>query len=492
MLLIEEIEAGLNSKSNIFDFLSLSLFILKSRVPELIDDLTEFVCSINDNTDIHENIRSNICKELSEPLLPFEQFDIIKGIFISACKSEIDEMHQLSVLYSVLLGINSAAKFWSENSLTSWGPLDTDSKHKIRVYLRPHFTLLSSFENGVYRHRNVEFNELIDTLDSFVFLDISELKLKRGQGVPQGKFVRPGNHNWKRGKLRVGIVPLCCDKNFEFKYTNVGINTDKAHVVYLSESEQRDFSLRAKKALQKASKYKCNIVIFPEFTCSEQLKDAIRDTLEALNRRRSSVPDLVFAGTNWTSGNENVLSVFNGQGFEIGRYYKRDRYDDTDKDTGKRVYEDLHNGWKEIDFYGLPGIGFIMPVICKDAMVEDGPADLFSKIFLPIVIPSWSPSVNSFERLTGDAKDNFTSFIMADACSAVHKEGTFSVGMSVIVTKKNTVVRGQTKEIKKKDCNLSDCNQGCLEVLEYDFKFVGRESKGDHPKHNTSVKRIEQ
>ncbi len=135
-----------------------------------------------------------------------------------------------------------------------------------------------------------------------------------------------------------------------------------------------------------------------------------------------------------------------------------------------------------------------MPVICKDAIVEDGPADLFSKIFLPllIVIPAWSPSVSSFERLTGSTKDNFTSFVMSDACSAVHSDKEFSIGMSIIVTKHNSVVSGNAKAISKSGCSSSDCDQGCLEVLEYDFRFVPGKNRGDPPIHNTSVRKIVQ
>ena len=117
---------------------------------------------------------------------------------------------------------------------------------------------------------------------------------------------------------------------------------------------------------------------------SDQLRTAISDTLVALNRKRSFVPDLVFAGTNWTKDNENVLYVLNSRGEKIGEYSKHDCYDNIDN-NGNRVIEDLNNEWKSNDFFGLPGIGFVFPVICKDAMIVDGPADLYSKAFWPFL-----------------------------------------------------------------------------------------------------------
>lgn len=476
----------LQAKS-IYDFMSMSLDILISNVDKPI----RFIYRINDDKGESESIRTTLCEKLSEPEDDPEIIQIINDIFTNACRSDNSTKHQLDVIYAILQGINMAAKLWDDNKFNIWGPLDKRRANRYHVYLRPSLTLLDDFEEQVYRERNKQTAEFLASLDRFIFLDKKALNLVSGQKVPKGILIRPNIKDWSAKKLRVGISPFCCDQNFEFDLENIREDVLMATVNH-SKVNQDSFVLKAKKILEKASDNKCDIVVFPEYACSKKIKYAISSGLKDLKNKHKHRPDLVFAGTTWTEKNENKLYVFGSEGQIVGRYSKRCNFDNTN-DFGVRVIEDIEQRWNENVFFCLPSIGYIMPVICKDAIDENGPADLFSEWFSPllIVIPAWSPSVNSFDRLALNSTDNFTSYVVADSCSAVFKGSEpFLVGKYYIVNKVGSLATGKPYPVKISSCDKSKCEDGCLIIRDFDFSYESGKTKRDEPKKNTSVDEI--
>ena len=125
--------------------------------------------------------------------------------------------------------------------------------------------------------------------------------------------------------------------------------------------------------------------------------------------------------------------------------------------------------------------------------MSDGPSDMFSKLFSPllIVVPAWSRSMESFKRLANDTMDSFTSFIVADACSAVYDKGDFTFGKGFIVTKDKTIVGNKPVDVINKNCDKTKCDNGCLLVIDYDFTYEKGDSKYDPPIKNTLIEQVE-
>lgn len=489
MAVISEWQQCFDNNKNIYDFISSCFSVLDSH---LIDKTqrTNFVKDVNDETGIFKLIREKVEKDYLNLFSYTEQINYFRSIVID--HMDMDITGQLSLMYSFLLGINTALKSRKDSSFNIWGPLDTNDSNVYRLYLRPNTTYLDSFIAGVGKERNIDKDHLLASLDRFIFVKSTEFGLANNDCLPKGILVETRQDNWDNGIIRIGISPLCYRKNFDFVPPSAQDPKVQFFTVnYPSTIDQKDFTDIVNQVLEDAIDKRCNIVVFPEYICSNQIKETISSSLKSLSKESQFVPDLVFAGTNWNQNNENELFVFNRYGEEIGRYHKRIRFDSKLKD-GIEWIENLNSGWNNNSFFCLPEIGYIMPAICKDALVCDGPSDLFSKHFSPllIVVPAWSKSINSFVRLGNSTIDNFTSFVVADACSAVCEKKDRTLGKGYIVTKDKTVVGKQEVNIVNKNCNFSNCKKGCLLVAKYDFNYESGVSEEDEPISNTHVEQL--
>lgn len=486
MALIPEWQFCFRDNKNIYDFMSICMNFLENEFST--PKKAVFVACVNEDKIDFENIRLVIKAKIKSQHLFSQQITTIKNVVIRACKRNDCRNYQFAVMYSVLQGINNAMKDKEDDYITEWGPLDTKEENRFRIYLRPTTTLLDDFVANVGRSKNIEKDHLMSSLDRFAFLDTKELSLSPGERVPVGRLVSHPKNDHKDNILRIGISPFCYDENFGID-PKVEIGDIKTFTIsYPKTIDQKSYAVRARKVLEKASKHKCDFVIFPEYTCSDEVKDAIVDSILELKKQGEFVPLLVFAGTNWSKGNDNILRVFDSAGEEIGTYYKQVPYDSVDEHDVEWV-ESLSYTKGENTFFCLPEIGYIMPVVCKDAMVIDGPAYLYSKIFSPLIvlIPAWSKSINSFDRLTSSVTDTFTSFLVADACSAVKSRNPRIVGKSYLVSKPDTIVASDTQPIEKSSCDKSKCDDGCLIVIEYNFSYEKGTTPKSAPKRNTST-----
>lgn len=501
MKILPEFQHCLDHCKSIYDFISMCLEVIYNRMPHYNQII--FVTFINEDKGPLEKLRSATESEFNSLRNLPDQIKYIKAVAGEACKNVECAFFQHVVFYSMLQGINKALYLKKDSSFRIWGPLDETASNRFRIYIRPKATYLDSFVADAGRKRNIDYNYLLSSLDRFIFVDTKQLCLQPGENVPKGILLDPSEGRWRENIIRIGISPLCHDINFNFsKRYRIG-DKQLFSVSYPKKINHNEYVDKVKKIIRKASEMKCNMVVLPEYTCSKKIKDSIPGIIQSFNDKGDFVPDIFIAGTNWTDNDENVLCIFDRFGNEIANYYKHVPFDNIieeehERDDGEKEKEEVewieyltHNS-DENKFLCLPNIGYIMPIVCRDALVIDGPAYVFSKLFSPILIaiPAWSTSINSFDRLCSTITDTFTSYVVADACSATYnkKNPDYIVSKGYIVQKSETIVGGCKTDIKREPtCNMSNCNDGCLFVMDYDFNFIPGKNEGDDPLKNPEI-----
>lgn len=244
-------------------------------------------------------------------------------------------------------------------------------------------------------------------------------------------------------------------------------SNNKKYILY--KEEQNRFASYVERTIKKAIDNSCDILIFPEYSCSEKIREKISDYLSVCKRKNKKTPIITIAGSTWTNDNSNVSYAYNNRGKEIGRYYKKFRY----RDKNRKDMEDLdvNNLGKECPFYFIKGLGMILPAICRDA-VEKGYTDCLTSLFFPefLLVPAFSKSINDFKRhLTPFAELQYTSSVVVGYCDIIKKD---KVGMCFMPCKDDTMASHKEGSLYRKTCSSpDDCKNGCLQVIEMDFTF---------------------
>lgn len=386
-------------------------------------------------------------------------------------KSYLNEMmNELTVIYSLLSGIDAGARTWKISMLSSGtGPLDRVHKSGYRVYFSGRETLHSEYAEGVGRER-MHASDFSAEFETFRFIYTKDWKM--GENVPRIIYV-PYDHRLiqkQKNKLKVAVIPGLNEKNFEFgKTKGSGVRVDYSGV------DQNKAKKKVTVSLKKVLEMDCDIIVLPEYLTSHEVYQALkRELREAyIKKGMGAVPLLTFAGTMWTDDDNNVLRILDACGEEIGRYYKYSPFTKKNKhQRGYQQYEDLSDPGKYCDIVSVERWGILQPAICRD-VIDGEYTEEIARLLLPVlvIISAWSPSVASFvERQRELSNRYFVSSIMANACSAVRKE-TKRIGNAGIIHKNNTIPGILMENMCRSNCEdtCSDC--ACAYIIEFDFTY---------------------
>lgn len=276
-------------------------------------------------------------------------------------------------------------------------------------------------------------------------------------------------------KLKIAVIPFSRDKMLKFPVKHGGL----FRVEYEDEHIKKGAE-RAIKLLESAIEEKANIIIFPEYICSQGIQDAIQNRLKDIyenksQREKASALLLVVAGSCWTEDNNNVSRIFSYSGMQIGKQYKQCVYSDL-KDKGKVMVEDLADPGKETTIVDIAGVGKILIGICRD-ISERSYTRTLARTFMPqfLLVPAWSRSVHNgfkeqFREIT--AENHRTCSVLCNCCGALNNGEKFNIEIGLAVTpyKKNTVVVGNVDMICREEGCIKKCKEnGCVFIVDMDF-----------------------
>ncbi len=489
MILHYGIDSYLKEADNIYDLIGNCFGLLCESISNHQLYISRYLDNVNGSKNnpnlkclnvFSEKIMA-IIKEYKPSIYPDILCEILKCIDETQLKKYRDDKeNQLTVIYSILSSIDAAAMTWERKWMTSaLGPLDRHGKTSYRVYFKTNESIHSTYTKGLGRDRTSP-STFFEQFESFRFIDSS--KWKPCTSVPQIKYLpkihQPQQFYADDLKLKIAVIPVSCNMNFQFVPTaGSGVRVD------YSKNDQTQIVKVILLALKKAINAGCNIIILPEYVVSPDVHRKIQNMLKYLMQKSFGDNKLlaVFEGSTWTDDDNNVMRILDSWGNELGKYYKYSPFTkNKDEGHGFEKHEALTNPGLCCDMIAIENIGLFLPAICRDVIDGEYTEEIIKMLFPAfIIISAWSPSVASFEiREKEFANKYFSSSVFANACSSVNANSE-KIGNGCIVSKEGTIAGANICDICRCSC-LSSCgNDGCVYMLEYNFKFDAE--------HNTSI-----
>lgn len=272
-------------------------------------------------------------------------------------------------------------------------------------------------------------------------------------------------------RLKIAVIPLDKEPMVEFPVEEGALFHVEYREGYLGRCERR-----ATQLLELAIDKKANIVVFPEFVCSQEIQSAIQHHLQQIykeNPRRLRNLLVVIAGSGWIENN-NVTAIFSYDGRLLGKQYKTERFSDLKKE-GKELIENFQNPGKETVIVEAEGLGKIALGICRDICNQDYVKRL-TEIFSPqlLLVPAWSSSIyrgfeNQLKEIT--AYNHMTCSVLCNCCEAMEgQEFREEIGMLVTPVKHGSVVEGKACCIQRRKGNCEHCQKGgCIMLVNMCF-----------------------
>lgn len=273
-------------------------------------------------------------------------------------------------------------------------------------------------------------------------------------------------------RLKIAVIPFSDEPMLNFPIDEGALFHVEYCEGYLERCEGRALQL-----LELAIDRKANIIIFPEFVCSQEIQNAIQGRLQQMyeeNPGRLRNLLVVLAGSGWIDGN-NVATVLSYDGRLLGKQYKTERFSDLKKE-GRELIENFQNPGKETVIVEVDGLGRIALGICRDICNRNYVRRL-TEIFCPqiLLVPAWSSSLHrGFENQLKDitAYNHITCSVLCNCCEAVNG-GEFrkEIGMLVTPTKQRSVVEGKPRCIQRQAVKCRHCRErGCVILVSMCFE----------------------
>lgn len=206
-------------------------------------------------------------------------------------------------------------------------------------------------------------------------------------------------------ELRVGLSPLWKWVNFEYdnkiengeKIINIKHNSD-----FLKENEM------ICKIIDKATKEKVDILLFPELLGNDEMKNVVR---KKLLKSRCEFPKLIVLPSVWKDG-RNTTRVVNRYGIEIFEQGKRTPYID------KKNYRENLKVYRKINVMHVRGFGRILIMICRDFLeVRELQRILDELRPTMIMVPSFSTGYHDFDRVKGICEAHECVVVWVNSCA---------------------------------------------------------------------------
>lgn len=298
-----------------------------------------------------------------------------------------------------------------------------------------------SLENYVFKKQvdNIFFDNLSDRaayqplikdnisgqFESLLFVDKKNLPNNCNINIANimpDKRKRPNVWN-DNENLRVGIIPYTKEHITNFQQTNGATMRVIYHDQYDDVNTKRLISL-----LDLSIKEGCNIVVFPEYVVSPELQKRIAHHLKKKymeNCGNANNLMLVIAGTGWRDNNSNVSQLFDYKGELLGEYYKFSPYFPASEPI--RSIEGIQHRGEFCTLVDLPGIGRILPSICRDAVNGEYSQKMVA-LFRPFAmfILAWSPSIMKGFKIPMKvlASQYLVSSFLCNCCEALYFKET--------------------------------------------------------------------
>jgi hypothetical protein len=398
------------------------------------------------------------------------------------------DMRDSIIAYCLLIGIDTEEKHRLENTSESMFPHDmgplgsNNTAYGLYLRYRPVFfncsdkdaRIIDRVSYNTKKPNNSDFkpelslHDYSKMLKVFLFVKKSELEingLPHLKKLPKTFFVynKPStiqNIN-KSNKLSIAICTLSNIQSFnlgEKEYIEYPDDISKIQQIY-------------KSAITEACSQGVNFIIFPEYTFSPKLYKFLfsKENKNFISKVREDSNLLcIFAGSTWTTKNQNIMNIFIPPKIRT-LYSKYVPYIDP---VDKRRIEPLNNKNVYCTLLYIPGIGYILPSVCRDIIgnYTNNIAQYFNPAF--IFVSAHSNSVEGFNRGTENLTSLYhSSSVLCNDCSARKiGENEISYVTCPVFTKGG---EPKEKKIPIKRSNLcTQCgNQslGCIFVVNYSF-----------------------
>ena len=407
--------------------------------------------------------------------------DCLKNVV--SCSSEMQKKlkpfgdnnwNQATIPFFILLAIDRYV-LEKDGKCTDPAPLNKYYCEKSHVYLNIGNNMLDKAVEKNKFSDCIEIKSIRNELRHLIILERQEIP--RNVNVPKmvPLYVREEDKIRKRirngHKLRVAVIPFGEDCMLEF-CRDEGV---LFHVEYTQEYREKG-KARALMLLDRALQEKANIIIFPEFVCSMEVQEAIRQRLVHWGKQDVRMTEnllLVIAGSGWIEDN-NIASLYSYSGSLLGHNYKYSHY--FGEKEGELWLENLKNPGKDVTIIDIDGVGKVMVGICRDVCDRTYIRTL-AEIFAPqfLLVPAWSESVRkAFEQQFQEIveKNHRTCSILCNCCQAIYNKAGFRVDNGLIVTpfKDGSLIIGKVDQIMREmDCQSCCSENGCIILVDLDF-----------------------
>lgn len=327
--LMEKFIQNMALTESVFELLELAYRTLEKEIDNQAVFIAKYMTQSPENDSNPNRLRLSIFHQEVELL--FADYSSIKYIErktiienkmknIQLKRYGSPRQNDLSVVFQLLLAINSAADNWNKFRIRKqWGALN-GCTGKYAVYFWDEQTYMNELKEYIGREQTQDsgFQEFIN---NFKFIN-RKAWIVKGK-TPEVAALKPNNIQDSRFKIAV-VFPW--NKNiFQFvPYKGALLKVD-----YIEKEQDvilENIILQMRDAVLDGA----NIIVLPEFIISSKILSHIREQLYMWKRDKSldsSGLIAVFAGstTDYTQGN-NVMNIVDSWGTIIGQYYKYSPY----------------------------------------------------------------------------------------------------------------------------------------------------------------------
>lgn len=382
-------------------------------------------------------------------------------------------MNHATISFFILKGLDL---YFQDCIYETWksSPLNEYYKEFCLIYINSNLSIMDTIISEKNYAEKIHKNEIRSYFKHIIIFETYELP--RNYGIPKLIALQKNEINLKKiietKKVKIALIPTMCEKWFDFNIRQGASFEIKYNNQVLETVEDRVISL-----LNWAIECKANIIVFPEYVCSEEIQTKIS---EALSQMSESEPEklnellFVVAGSGWTKDSNNVSCIYDEDGFLLGKVYKYSAYDNHKE--GIRYVEGLQDPGKKITLIKVPRIGIFQIEICRNVSENEfclRLAKAFDTQFL--LITAWSSSVNiGFKKQIDSiiSSNHRACVAMSNCCAAFSdcKKFRTQIGVVAAPQKNESLIEANYEYVKRKkrQCNFS-CENGCIFEISFDF-----------------------
>lgn len=380
------------------------------RLTSIIEDqelfIGRYILSNESADNNNPNLDMMIKYELrSNEIIRKYSMDVEQGIdeilqLISSTKDKLNsygepDLNQATLLYFLLTAIDRFSGS-VRNSRHAPAPLNCGFREKSYVYFASPENLIHDAATELEFGSVITDTEIKHCLTNLCIVDSCDCMGTEAPKVVTISFnitserptiLHTDRSNGKKPILKIALIPFWGKKVTDFHVT-LGVNFEVRY-----SKEYLKFAIkRALELLEIAIDQEANIIVFPEYLCAPAIQAEIGMHLENIYRKepqRLQETLLVIAGSGWSDDSNNVMQIFDRTGANVGSYYKYSKF------QNKKHLEGLAKPGKECTLIDIPGVGRILPAICRDVSNEEYTRCLVDN-FNPFLLltSAWSPSVN--------------------------------------------------------------------------------------------------